>query len=283
VERVRLDFTPPALTGTPTLARCDGRPQARDAANDLWLDLPVCDEGEHAVTAYFTVSELPPEGAWPAVGVGGEAFVVDEAKSAPPYYVAWFDPDGDEPESTPQRPEGQPVVAVTTDVAGNEARLELGRLRFDFTAPSVPVGPESLSGIVYERAPWGCEASGYQPRMQLSVAPDAFDEEGEVRVWSVLDPAAPGEDPGRELYVRSLLGSGAFSPGVESTVHAGVGDRPMVHFSFTDRAGNESDSDDERLRIQATAVAEVEWVAAGSDHVVPGKPWRGGCDVVGQS
>jgi len=266
---VRLDFTPPRLTGTPTFERCDGRTLARVAANDLWVGLPACGEGEHAVTVHFTVSDRPGGGAWPAVSVAGEPLALDEERSVPPYYVAHLDPDGDEPESAPgERPEGQPVVALTADAAGNEATLELGRLRFDFTPPPAPEDEETLSRIVYERDPWGSEGSGYLPRQRLRVAPDAFEEEGEVSVWAVADPAAPGTDPEGELYVRSLLGRTELRPGEESTVPAGSSDRPLVHVTFSDRAGNESDSDGGRSGAQASPVALVEWVGTFNGKVV---------------
>ena len=265
---VRFDFTAPRLTGTPTFERCDGRVEARFAANDLWLNRPRCAEGQPALKVYFTLSELQRNGALPAVSVADRELTIDEARSVPPYFVAWYEPAGDEPEASAERPDGEPVVALARDEARNEARLELGRVRFDFTPPRSPADEQALARVVWERDPHGSAGSGYEPRMTLRVAPDAWSEAGVVHAWSVTELTAPGTDPPVDLSVRTRLGSAPFSPGEATAVDAGSTARPYASFTLEDLAGNESDADVERAGIQATPVAVVEWVGTLHGKVV---------------
>ena len=244
--RVTWDFTPPRLAGTPAFERCDGRGPARVSPSDVWLNRPACPPGNPALRVVFTLSEAPPPAVPPRVTVAGRALVPDEAASAPPHFVAAYEPSGAEPESSPARPEGLPVVAEVEDPAGNKARLELGTVRFDFTAPALD--PGGAERVRYVRDPWGSEGSGYEPRMHVELDADALPEPGEVRVWAVTG------------QVRNELGSGLFEPGEALTVEAGATDHPVVQLTLTDLAGNESDADPGRAGAQGVAVSAVEWV-----------------------
>jgi len=148
-----------------------------------------------------------------------------------------------------------------TDAAGNSGRLELGRVRFDFTPLELTTGEAVQREVNWRRNPWGSAATGYAPRMEVVVG-DGFSEvPGEIRVWLVRDPAAPGEDPEGRQYRRSLLGSGDYEPGREIVIDAGAIDAPLVHLTVADPAGNETDVDPERDGAQAWPVAGVEWIA----------------------
>ncbi len=254
------DFTAPRLSGVPSLERCDRLAGARLGANDLWLNRPVCPYGRRPLTASFSLSEVPPEGVDPRVEVAGRGFELDAGASEPPFYVAHLDVSGDEPEATPDRPAGQQVWVESEDPAGNRARLPLGTVRFDHTRPVVAPSEGLLSRVRWVRDPWGSEGSGYQPRMHLTVDGETFSEPGVVRVWAVSDLALPGADPAGEAYGRAEVGAAAFVPGVPTTVEAGASDLARVAFTFTDRAGNESDADPQRGGTQAQPVAAVEWV-----------------------
>ncbi len=254
---VTLDFTPPGLVST-SLHRCDRRDAARLAADDLWLGRVDCPEGEPALTVSFGLTEPvePPE-----VHLAGRPLLLAAPRDNPLYHLATYEPAGDEPESSPQAPEGLTVVADVRDEAGNEARLELGTVHFDLTPPQWGTDEAALLRATHLRDPWGSEGSGYLPRAEVRLEADALDEPAEVRVWAVDDGAVAGADPQGELYARSLLGADLFWPGEALTVAIGSADHAPVHLTWTDLAGNESDADPVRGGIQAEPVAAQEWIA----------------------
>ncbi len=257
--RVTFDLTPPRLVGVPSLTRCDGFALARLASNELWLNRPACDEGEHPLTVAFVLSELPPAGREPLVRVGEAERPVDMAGSLPPFYVAHHEPTGEEPPGA----DGVPVTVDTTDAAGNDVTLPLGRVYFDFTAPDLATDEGLLTRLVWVRDPWGSEASRFAPRTSVRVAPGVVESPHELRVWRVTDGGDPETDPEGEAYLRSLLATARLEPGADEPLEvlAGQIDEPLAHVTLLDLAGNESDADPDRGGTQAAPLRAVEWVA----------------------
>ena len=260
-EVVQLDFVPPALARDATLSRCDGRRQARVAANRLWLRLrPDCEEGALPLEVAFSVDEETALGAAPSVTVEGRRLTHLRGEPGGTHFVYGYAPTGEETptDSTGPQGPGQAVQVELEDLAGNPATHELGRVWFDFVAPASVTTEAGLAGITFHRDPWGSHDSDYVPRMRLTVRPGTFGEPGEVRAWAVTAGAPPEEDP---LAGRAELGSGDYSPGEGATIELGVTDRPVVHVTFLDPSGNESDSDPLREGIQPLPVADVALVA----------------------
>ncbi len=259
-----LDFTEPELARTPVFTRCDGRRLAREADDDVWVAArPDCGEGEPAVEVAFALEEATGAGDAPAVTVEGRPLTRREGRPGDAWFVYGYTPTGEETEADSADPDaaGLPVLADVTDRAGNSVQLDLGRLRFDFTAPALDPTEAGLARLLYLRDAWGSADSGYEARLEVRIEPDTFDEPGEVRVWAVQDAAPPGGDPEGAGYLRTELGAEVFSPGEALVVGAGAVDHPVVCVTLADRAGNESDADPGRGEVQALPVASVEWVA----------------------
>ena len=285
-----LDFRGPRLAGAPRLARCDGRALAQQARDDLWLDLdPGCPEGTWPLEVTFAVDEETSAAESPAVAVGGRPLTRLEGEPGDAWFRYGYRPSGDEDEtdSAAVQADGQVVAAEVLDRAGNPARLVLGTVRFDFTAPELTADEATLARLKLVRDPWGSERSGYVPRTYVEVAPDAFAEPGQVCLWAVTErPAPPGGEAG-DRRGWTLLRTGAFAPGLPARIVAGDVDVPVVYLSFSDRAGNATDAEPDTPGSQPLALSLVEWVATlvghggGDDAATPHTLWAGVGDADG--
>ena len=239
-----LDTLPPSLSGSARFERCDGYEPARLGEADLWLgDAPPCAAGAPHLTATLSVSEPLSEEAPPMVEVAGRPLALLAASVDARQVSFGYTPDGGEPTD----PQGAPVDATLVDAVGNSASLALGTLRFDFSPPRLAGDPDP--GLSHVRAPWGSEASGGRPGVQLEVAGDTFDEAGELRVHA---DALPGDEP---------VGEASFVPGQALVVEIVGYDPAILWVSFRDRAGNPLDPDDGRLRGGRARVEAATWVA----------------------
>jgi len=262
-----LDFDAPRLVaGGTSFSRCDGFAPAVAGPADLWLrpDLD-CGDGVHPLTIRFRVDEPTDLATAPTLLAAGLAMDCERLGGEPggTSFAFGCRPTGRERETDSRHPDdaGLEVTADVADRVGNAARVVLGTLRFDSVPPRPGAYGRGLAGVTLVRDPWGSEASGYRPRAVLRLAPDAALEPGVVRVFRVVDGAAPGEDAEGIRYRRLELGSTVFAPGEAAEVALREDDVSVVHVTSTDRAGNESDADRARQGKQAVGVSAIELVS----------------------
>ena len=266
VAYLTVDYDAPKVVGTPYFERCDGYAPASAAWNDLWVSaLPECE------------FEIDPEACGADVGKWtGQvriSFSLNEQTLADYRYVlvgetqALVDPCEQGSTVTAVYPlsgnetEGEcaEVRALVQDLAGNPADILLGCLRFDFVEPDAP-DVDTPDVIVYERIPWGAQASAGEPQFRVIGSEDAVDGEGLVKAY-VISPAW-------EIGTTTAAENGSFE------MVLSPGNRTSVQVDFTDPAGNVSDK---------AVVKAGEWIAtlggkiAGSTvenpHKLEGRGW----------
>ena len=257
---VVLDFQPPDLAQRPArVARCDGRPEARVAEDEVWVGPALdCDDGGPSVRVAFLLDEWtdaarPPVVELPALGA---ALVLVTGEPGGRSFSFGYDPRGDEPEADPADPAaaGLEVRASVRDPAGNEAALVLGRLRFDATPPSPRAGEDGPAGFVHVRDPWG-SAPAYLPGTRVVLAAGALAEPAVVTAWSEPAAAALLPDPLLAASDEPALGRGRYEPDTGASVDLGGGDVAIVSVTLADLAGNTWPAA-ARLRLD-----RVEWRA----------------------
>ena len=267
------DYDPPKLAGAAYLERCDYHQDARIAQDDIWVkqeydcawsfDPDDCALPEGPVSGQIQVAfgltePVRPE-SW-SIYVDQGPFAVDTCNSTQSYLVALYSPTGEETES-----ECTPVFAAVTDRAGNEAELEVGCLRFDFTAPEPP-DTDSEERILYTRIPWGSDATGGVKTWLVQGEPQAVEASAKVRVYD-------GEDIAKAAVVGQVYASddgsfgGDLNTGAEFKLDPA--DRPEIYLTATDAAGNESDADPEQDGSQGVLVRHIKWIAT-MGYKVPG-------------
>jgi len=222
---VTLDYREPELAGRAFLQREDARQQARVAPDEVWARAGT------TVTVTFALDEpalLPPR-----VEVAGRVFAPARfSRGQTSFEVAVPDPGAQD------RVE---VRLSAVDLAGNLSEgLRLGHVRYDREAPAAP-DTVSSDRIVYQRVPWGREATAGRPLYAVRGEAGAVEGGGTVEVWD-----GEGER-------SALLGHGpAEADGSFSPVELSAADRPLVWISVRDAAGNGS---------PRVPVRHVEWVA----------------------
>lgn len=268
IGSVTLDYDPPALAGTPYFDRCDGFAPARVAGNKLYVKLPgqsgygctfATDPGDCGqegnpvsgpLSVSFGVTETLREEIL-TVRVADKDLTIDPCASADTFKVAYYLPDGAEPDEA-----WQAVTVRLEDLAGNRVDTSLGELWFDGTPPSAPeVAPEGR--VVYQRAPWGTADSAKS--FKLFGAPESVDPGSHVYLLSGPDPAEADLLAQSQADDQGRLGGGLDGPGIKLP-NANL---PTVYLQLEDRAGNLSDDDNDASNgLQATQVRDVRWFAS---------------------
>ena len=227
---VHVDFTPPSLVGEPILERDDRRALARLAPD------AVLARSDTSVTVGFSVSEPLRED--PLIRLDGEQGPVATGQGQVFTVVV-----------PPRAVEGATTVDfVARDRAGNAAAIRLGTIEYDLTPPPAP-SVDAEDAIVFERAPWGSDASGGEPRFAVTGAAGATAEPGVVRIFDRADAARV------ELGSAPTGEDGSFPP--VSLQAAGL---TTVCVANEDRAGNLG---------PCAIVRDVTWVAT-MGRKVPG-------------
>jgi Galactose oxidase, central domain len=252
---LRLDFRPPdVLPGSASLVLIP------PAANPL-RTLGAAGSGT-TIHVAFTVDEALASdpavtGAGPGtslvfskLGAAGESFVFE-------YVLA-----------DPSPGQGTYAVDVTlTDVAGNVAIRTLSLpgagLVVDTVPPAAPA-TGTANAVVYDRVPWGSQATSGSPRFDVSGAVGAVEGNAVVQVFDGPDPATAAE-----LGRGAAATNGSFAP-----ISVGRADHVVVYVAAVDAAGNRSPLSDVRdIRWTATLDGKVPGSAIENPTRLVSTPW----------
>ena len=239
------DYTDPALAGEPYFERLDGYARARLALNDLYV------QEDSAVRVTFSLKE----GALEAPAVRAAAA---EVRPSP-----WDDTmrfvDVVVP---PPADEGEHEVEVALrDLAGNPARLSVGRLRADHHAPD-GLSSARVGHARHLRALWGAEETAGASLDRLQGCPAPADE-----VWPWCPSEGEAFEPGARVQVwrgqaqadGQVACTDQFLIDADTDAEDGAlqvtvpGDWPALCVDVVDRAGNAS---------TRRVVPVVRWVAS---------------------
>jgi len=247
LDTLSRDDTSPGLAGQPVLQRVDLYPPAHVAPDEVHA------RAGSVVRVSFAVDE--PTRLRPRVLVAGTTSAPDDWEEGDTtFQVEVLDPGV----------EGAAAVeARITDRAGNtEPALWLGTVRYDYRDPAPP-DTRAAGRVVYERVPWGSDATDGRPAYWVRSEPGAVVGEGTVVVHDSEDG------------LGSVLGSGSVAPdGSFGPIALVPADHPVVFVQTADLAGNLS---------LPEPVRDVEWVATlgrkqpgsrlDNPHAVVGQRW----------
>jgi hypothetical protein len=142
------------------------------------------------------------------------------------------------------------VEVTAIDKAGTEATFSLGSFVVDTVPPDAPAEPDDEPTLVYERRPWGSQATG-ELSFAVRASPGSVAPESSVFFYDGPDI----ERAQRLGFLDRADDDGGFAP--TSLARA---DAPQVYARVVDSAGNGAES--------ATLVRDVEWTASLAGHVV---------------
>ncbi|MCC7071643.1 MAG: hypothetical protein IT383_09985 [Deltaproteobacteria bacterium] len=245
---LEFDFTPPALVGPVSLSISPPTPalilspSAARAGADVRIGLTL---SEHVATPTVRTT-------------GGTPLAFSVLAETNPTFLFQHVVAG-----SPVPPQGAQTVRLTAvDDVGNTLVTDLSLPGSGFVVDTVaPAAPDvsTLDRTVFERVPWG-DTTGAN-RFRVTGSAGAVESNATVIAWSGSEIASASE-----LGRAAALGTGAF------TLTLGDADRPQVHITSVDGAGNPSDAVAGGA-VQATKVRDITWVAALSGKM-PGSTFE---------
>jgi hypothetical protein len=275
LELITFDFDKPAMIGTASVQRCDGFEDAVAAVDEIYVkngalsgdDCPYrvhkadcsvdTDQNkQYQVEAAFALSE-PVQESLTKLTVDGKALVVDPCLTTESYVLALYKTAGTETTGA-----WLPVSAQLTDLAGNAATVTVGKVFFDFTAPTSP-DTATDGRILYWRVPWGRPSWLGAPSQQYTVQGMAGAVEGGTRVLLYDGRNITGSGAASEIGDALAKVDGSFGSQLDFTgILLSGADRARVYVVARDLAGNVSDVDPALEQTQAQLVRNVAWVAS---------------------
>jgi hypothetical protein len=188
-----LDTEPPALSGTPEFVRIDNKQSAQLSLNS------VLAARETDVKVTVSLTEIP--GSLPTiVDVGATINNVSWEEDAAVFSFTV--------EEGPEEPTDLLLVTVVSDLAGNEAELELGTIVYDYDIPT-GFAAGAMGQAVHHRAPWGSRESVGTSHAEVRFCPELNLPEPTEPDCTWLDTAPFPED--EIVVVEANAGPGTWS------------------------------------------------------------------------
>ncbi len=252
---LRLDFRPPdVLSGSASLVLIP------PAANPL-RTLGAAGPGATMHVAFTVDEALASDPAVTGAGTGTRLVFTKLGEAGESFIYQYVLTD-------PSPGQGTYAVEVTlTDLAGNVATrtlsLQGAGLVVDTVAPTTPA-TGTAGAVVYDRVPWGSQATSGSPRFDVSGAMGAVEGNAVVQVFDGPDPATAAE-----LGRGAAAADGSFAP-----ISVGRADHVVVYVAAVDAAGNRSPrSDVKDVRWTATLGGKVPGSTIENPTSLVSTPW----------